>query len=339
MAWWAGMAAQGGAQLGKLDDALTGMAIGKYGDRRQYFQQKKLQELAIRGQKELADYNQQLSMDMWDKTNAEAQRKHLERAGLNVGLMYGSTPGSGGSTQGGSAGGISTAMATGGSPEIGMAMQTGTARRMQAAQIALTEAEANKTNIEAKKLEGVDTTKVGQETANLEVQNAILKHEEEIKAIAARVQGDTEADQLEAIRNANDKSEGEAKSALARGEIDQATQDSLIEQIRTATIEQQLRIAAQKAGIENVKTQTESTKKGIQEIAKRIQNMSAQQRMEWMKYDQQEKERWVKEAQLELNKQGIEFHTGNAAQAKQWTDVISQIMNTIPAGGGRKIGF
>lgn len=330
MAWWTALAGQGTAQIGKLDDALTGMAIGKYGDRRQYNQQKRLQGLAVRGQKELANYEQGLAYDMWDKTNFDAQRKQMEKAGLNVGLMYGGT-GGGGTTQGaGSTGSVSTAMAPQGAPEIGMAMQTGLAARMQQAQIELTKAQTEKTKVETTKTGGVDTAKTGQETKNLEAQNIINQYEQKIKEVESRVKGDTEADQLEAIRNANDISEGQAKSALAKGEVDQATYDSVTEQIRTATVEQQLRIAAQKAGITNVQTQTESTKKGMQEMASRILNMSQQQRMQWLTWEQGEKERWIKEQQMELNKQGTEFQTGTGAQLKQWSEVITNIIKAIP---------
>lgn len=36
-----------------------------------------------------AEENQERAMEMWNETNAEAQREHLENAGLSVGLMYG----------------------------------------------------------------------------------------------------------------------------------------------------------------------------------------------------------------------------------------------------------
>ena len=81
MAWWTAFAGQGAAQMGKLDDALTGMALGKYGDNRQYFQQKRLQGLAIRGQKELADYEAMHNYNMWKKTGPVGMRKELEATG------------------------------------------------------------------------------------------------------------------------------------------------------------------------------------------------------------------------------------------------------------------
>lgn len=44
----------------------------------------------------LANVEQGLGKDMWDYTNYENQRKHLENAGLNAALMYGQGGGGGG---------------------------------------------------------------------------------------------------------------------------------------------------------------------------------------------------------------------------------------------------
>lgn len=313
--------------LGQVASAGLGLALEGHNDRRQIRQQEKLQALQIAGQKEMGKYNQALALEMWDKTNYEAQRKHMEAAGLNPGLMYGSA-GQGGSTQT-PTGNVSGGNAEGQKGEIGMGLQLGLQTAMQEAQIKLTEAQTNKTNVEAEKLGGVDTTKTGQEIKNLEIQSVILNHEEKIKEIAARVQNETEEEQVEAIKNANDKAAAEARSAAVKAGVDQATQIETIKQIKTASTEQLIRIEAAKAGITNIKTQTESTKKGIEEIAKRIQNMSAQQRMDWAKWSQKEKELWLQQQQQELNKQGVEFQTGTGADAARWTQIITTVLNTI----------
>ena len=89
--------------MGALDIAAgaaggaLGIATAGWQDKRQLKQQEKLQELAMKGQKEMSEFNQGLAIDTWEKTNAAAQRKQLEKAGLNVGLMYGG-PGGGGRT-------------------------------------------------------------------------------------------------------------------------------------------------------------------------------------------------------------------------------------------------
>ena len=46
--------------------------------------------------KEQAKYSTELGKEMWDYTNFENQKKHLEAAGLNPALLYGSSGGGGG---------------------------------------------------------------------------------------------------------------------------------------------------------------------------------------------------------------------------------------------------
>lgn len=315
--------------LGTVGSVGLGLALEGHNDRRQLEQNEALLNQQIRAQQKMGKYNQQLALEMWDKTNYEAQRKHMEKAGLNVGLMYGMS-GGGGTTANTPGGNVGATGAEGQKGEVGMALQLGLQAELQKAQIEATRAQANKTNVEAQKLAGADTEKTGQETRNLQVQNLILQHEEKIKGVESRVQQDTEADQLEAIRNANDVSEGQAKSALAKGEIDQATFEDVIKQIQTTTIEQQIRIAAMKTGISKTIVDTEETKKAIQKISADIQNMTFEQRMKWENWTQSEKERWIKEQQLELNRQGINFQTGGGAETKRWAEIIGEIMKAVP---------
>lgn len=131
-----------------------GMILGGYNDRRQIKQQQKLQDMQIRGNKEMADYNKGLALDMWNDTNAEAQRKHYEDAGLNVGLMYGGSGAGGATSNAGAGGSVSGAMAaTGGGKET----MDGMMAMMQQAQMGLIEAQTEKTKAEATKIAGADT--------------------------------------------------------------------------------------------------------------------------------------------------------------------------------------
>lgn len=118
---------------------------------------KRIMALQNQYQQQAAAQSQQYAKDYWDYTNTENQVAHLRNSGLNVGLMYGQS-GAGGM---GASGGAHQA-----SPEqpqgnpVGMALQTQQIeqqRRMNDAQIALAEAQANKANEEAKKIGGVDT--------------------------------------------------------------------------------------------------------------------------------------------------------------------------------------
>ena len=56
--------------------------------RQQLSQQQDLMNQAIKGNKDLMDYQQKKQYEMWLNTNYEAQVKHIEAAGLNPALMY-----------------------------------------------------------------------------------------------------------------------------------------------------------------------------------------------------------------------------------------------------------
>lgn len=118
---------------------------------------KRIMALQNQYQQQAAAQSQQYAKDYWDYTNAENQKQHLINAGLNPALMYGQS-GAGGMGASGGARQESPDQAQGN--PVGMALQVQQIeqqRRMNDAQIALAEAQANKANEEAKKIGGVDT--------------------------------------------------------------------------------------------------------------------------------------------------------------------------------------
>lgn len=117
---------------------------------------KNIMALQNQYQQQAAAKSQQYAKDYWDYTNAENQVQHLKNAGLNIGLMYGQS-GAGGMGASGGARQESPDQAQGN--PVGMALQVQQIeqqRRMNDAQIALAEAQAEKTKVEAKKIGGVD---------------------------------------------------------------------------------------------------------------------------------------------------------------------------------------
>ena len=96
-----------------------------------------------------ADAQQQRNLEMWNKTNFEAQRQHMENAGLSVGLMYGN----GGAQAASTAGGNATQPSGPTTNPVALGLQ---AEALQS-QINLNNAQANKANAEAGKTTGVDT--------------------------------------------------------------------------------------------------------------------------------------------------------------------------------------
>lgn len=118
---------------------------------------KRIMALQNQYQQEAAERSQEYAKDYWDYTNTENQVEHLKNSGLNVGLMYGQN-GAGGMGASGGARQESPDQAQGN--PVGMALQVQQLeqqRRMNDAQIALAEAQANKAGAEANKIAGVDT--------------------------------------------------------------------------------------------------------------------------------------------------------------------------------------
>lgn len=127
-----------------------------------------------------ANAAQRRNMEMWNQTNFEAQRKHMENAGLSVGLMYGGG-GQGAVSQGGQA----TQPSGPTSNPVAMALQYQQIEQQNAAiksQTMLNQAEATKALAEAKKTGGVDTKKTEYEIRWQEIENRIQESREQIAA-------------------------------------------------------------------------------------------------------------------------------------------------------------
>lgn len=153
--------------------------------------QKKLMEKAWEYEKEgmgiqyqygqaAADAAQRRNLEMWNQTNFEAQRRHMENAGLSVGLMYGGG-GQGAVSQGGQA----TQPSGPTSNPVAMALQYQQIEQQNAAiksQTMLNQAEATKALAEAKKTGGVDTKKTESEIKWQEIENRIQESREQIAA-------------------------------------------------------------------------------------------------------------------------------------------------------------
>lgn len=286
-----------GAGLGML----TGSWTNKLENERQLEQQKKLQALQEAGQMKMGRFNQRLAMEMWENTNYAAQVKQLQKAGLNTGLMY-QMGGPGGTTQT-PTGNVSGASASGAAP-IGMGIQLGLQASMQKAQIENIQADTKLKETEANKKGGVDTqetlTSISKTNAEIETLKQSLKNEKlkatfqeyqnEIAKIQTNIAKESEWDIIKKISDEQLKMEGEARSAIAKGQIDQATGEQIIKQTQLATTEQQLRISAQKASIKLTEAQ-------IKKVANDI-NMAKQANMQnWDALSQKDRELIIRRVQ------------------------------------------
>lgn len=168
---------------------------------------KRIMALQNQYQQQAAAQSQQYAKDYWDYTNTENQVKHLRNSGLNIGLMYGQS-GAGGM---GASGGAHQA-----SPEqpqgnpVGMALQVQQIeqqRRMNDAQIALAEAQANKANEEARKIGGVDTQEALKRIEEIGSQIELnLKEGNYKNALTDLTKAEKEA--TEALKNLREMQEG-----------------------------------------------------------------------------------------------------------------------------------
>lgn len=280
------------------------------------------------GAKQMGRFNQQLALDTWEKTSYAAQRKQLEKAGLNPALMYG-TGGAGGTTQGGQAQMPNTSTAPAGGGEIGMGMQLGLQAAMMQAQIEATKAQTENTKADTQvKLEQPGVMESGrqltqQQTLNAVTQGIILELEKEIKGIEKYKADNTASDLIQQINYEMQRAEGEAKSALTEGKLKEDTYNEAVTQIRQTTIEQQIRIAALKTDI-----QVDQTK--IKEIASSITKTYADNQREWQKMSYEDRRIQIQKAAQEIAKQMADYQTGGEAQTQRWAQIITGIMGGIP---------
>ena len=75
---WVADTAKGTAQ--NVIQGGLGLILGKWNDKRQLRQQEKLQELQIKGSKEMMDYGMAKQLQMWHDTGVGAQVKQYKDA-------------------------------------------------------------------------------------------------------------------------------------------------------------------------------------------------------------------------------------------------------------------
>lgn len=177
---------------------------------------KNIMALQNQYQQQAAAQSQQYAKNYWDYTNAENQVQHLKNAGLNIGLMYGQS-GAGGMGASGGARQESPEQPQGN--PVAMALQTQQIeqqRRMNDAQIALAEAQANKANEEAKKIGGVDIKEAYKRIEEMDAKIDSLVAEKKYKEAEAEL-SKAKKETEETIQRLN-----ESKEALSRAQISEA---------------------------------------------------------------------------------------------------------------------
>lgn len=161
--------------------------------------EKKGMALQSQYNEQMAQANQERAKELWDYTNLENQRKHLEKAGLSVGLMYGNGGTMQASTSGGQGSGVSGMKMN----PVEAALQAkalGVQMQQVQSQTALNAASAAKQLAEADKIKGVDTEET---KANIENLIAKTKSEKEKRELI-RQQTWTEVAQQELLNSTAD---------------------------------------------------------------------------------------------------------------------------------------
>lgn len=193
-----GTASQLGASIGNvganyIQRGLDGI-FGIDRDGEQVEQQRKLTQIQIDANKQLADYTQGLNKEMYDytynKNTPEAMRRNYEEAGMNGALAYGmGATNVGGTTTGGASAGSATGATA---SDTASRMQAETARQGMALQLAtqqanieLMKSQTEKNKAEADKTSGIDTEKTKQEAALLYQNTEIAKEQKYINEIDA----------------------------------------------------------------------------------------------------------------------------------------------------------
>lgn len=159
-----------------------------YHDNRQIKQQGRLNELNMKASKELADYENELKMKMWNDTNYSAQMEHARKAGVSKAALFGGGAG-GGVAQGAGVSGVNGGGAASGTDRQRVANE----QLMMMAQIKNLNADTEK-----KKAEADVTGGVGKEKLGVEVEN--LKLDGKWKEIDVKVKGATAEDAIDLVR-------------------------------------------------------------------------------------------------------------------------------------------
>ena len=232
----------------------------------QFQNEKEMMGLQHQYNEAMAQQNQQRNKEMWDYTNLENQRAHLENAKLSVGLMYGGSGAGSASTAGGQA----TQPNGAASNPVGMALQYKQIEQQDAAiksQTMLNQAEAAKALAEAGKTAGPEYNKATWEAKNLEIENRI-------KAIT---EGITGANLTKAEADAQ-KAVAEWNSAMAKAEVDQATKKTAIQTMKQNLINMQAEGALKIVGKDLSVTQARMIEREMQLLGYRAttERMSAE---------------------------------------------------------------
>lgn len=306
--------AAGGQAAGNFINEGMGLLFQGLKNKQQLKQAGKLQELEIKGSKELTDYNMMKQLQMWKDTSYPTQVEMLEKAGLNPALMYGM--GGGGGVTTGSPGHVSgqgagTAQRSGGSESMGL--QTA----MLAAQVENIKAdtELKKADAGIKPLQGEN---IKSDTEGKHLNNEFLR-----KSLD---------DRLDAINSDALIKIEELNQSITKTGLDRATVIQKADQIKAQAAGEILKNMLIEAQTRSTGQSIEESKKKVMLMDAEISKMSEEIAQGWSNLDRQERElklkKWVEQIKAKYpgvwNVFGRMLNdTGNAIGDLMGNDAIS----------------
>jgi len=285
---------------------LMGMLTAKWQDRRQLKQAEKLQALQLMGQKDMANFQQGLAYDMWQKTNYDAQMEQMKKAGLSPSLMY-DGQGSGGSTQG-----AGTGSGIGG-------------QQAASSQDLLTQAQIRNINADTE-LKNRQGEGIGQD---------IEESKTRIEDYASKIENRTLQNGLLELQTKSVEWDNKLKEGQLEGLIETVNQDALraaslaqrefyAQQIDAETYEDTIKLIREEAALKAVEVRLAEAQRSKymedinlskaqqRKLQKEIVNLSAY-------YDLTSQELDIRKAANEIAQKLAEFETSTPQQIKQWT--------------------
>lgn len=239
-----------GAQLAGAASNVVGNLMNIGAGKRQHKRQKELMDISMKNQQQLNREGHEMQFDMWNKTNASAQVKHYQDAGLNAGLMYGGS-GSGGATTGSiGAGAAASGNAVAETP-INGSMEISNSLAQQEVMAAT----AEKLRAEAENLRGLEREKgaaeIGNKVADTSLKQLQAANQEILNTVGSRSMEDV----IGTIEANYKKAEGEAAQSITKARVDTASEKSDINLRKQEAINTMLQAGAIKAGIQLTKEQ------------------------------------------------------------------------------------
>lgn len=277
-----------GAVLGFIGDQYTAGQNQDFANRQGDKQYKR--------QRELNQQGKDLALQMWNDTNYSAQMMQAEKAGLNKNLLYGGSGGGGVTASTGSGGSAPSVQSqnsnSGFSAGIGQMSQLGMMKAQQdlmEAQKDNVEANTNKTNIEASNIEEPIVAGVSKTLAERDKVKADTTGQE----ITNEVTGETKEEEKQRIKAEANKTTGEARSAMVKGDIDTSTRPEVIMYMKGQVVGQKLEQALTEA-------RTGASLQEVQNMKQAVRKMQAEISQGWEKLSQSEREVQIKKMEAEL---------------------------------------